>query len=297
MSARRLRIACVVSFLDEDRYLAAFLDSMDAQIRPPDELVLVDDGSRDRSRQVAGRFAERREATRVLCRRRRPPERDRLVHAPELRAFRWAVSQLSEPWDVVVKMDADLSLSPDLFATMESAFLSDPRLGIGGTYLSVVDPYTQQVRRERCRPHHARGGTKFYRRACWEQIGPLPEALGWDTIDELAARRRGWRTASVPCRLGDTIHLRPTGVYDGRIRAQFRWGSCAYGIGQHPLWVTASAVRRIGERPPLVAPIAFLAGWIAARLRNGPRASEELRAFGRQEQLTELKTLVRELAL
>ncbi|HWE34135.1 MAG TPA: glycosyltransferase family A protein [Solirubrobacteraceae bacterium] len=288
-----MKIACVVSFLDEDRFLPSLLDSIAAQTRPPDELLLVDDGSRDRSQHVAARFASGRPAVRLLCRERRPRERDRLVNAPELRAFRWAVGRLSEPWDVVVKMDADLSLSPDLFATMEREFESDTRLGIGGAYLSVVDPHTQQLRRERCRSYHTRGGTKFYRRACWEQIGPLPEALGWDTIDELAARRAGWRTASVACDAGDTIHLRPTGVYDGRVRAQYRWGSCAYGIGQHPLWVLASAVRRIGEPPFFVAAVAFLSGWVAARLRGGPRASQELREFGRSEQLAELRSLVR----
>jgi glycosyltransferase involved in cell wall biosynthesis len=288
-----VRIACVVSFLDEDRYLPSLLDSIAAQTRPPDELLLVDDGSRDRSQQVAARFASGRSGVRVLCRERRPRERDRLVNAPELRAFRWAVEHVSEPWDVVVKMDADLSLSPDLFATMEREFEIDDRLGIGGAYLSVVDPHTQQLRRERCRSYHARGGTKFYRRACWEQIGPLPEALGWDTIDEIAARRAGWRTASVACDAGDTIHLRPTGVYDGRVRAQFRWGSCAYGIGQHPVWVLASAVRRLGERPFVVAAGAFLGGWVAALLRRGPRASADLREFGRSEQLAELRSLVR----
>jgi biofilm PGA synthesis N-glycosyltransferase PgaC len=288
-----LRIACVVSFLDEAPQLERFLPSVLAQTRRPDELLLVDDGSSDDSAAVAGRFADALDGARALSRPRRPPARDRLAGAPEVRSFQWAVPQLEPGWDVVVKMDADLVLSADLFETIEQAFLSDSRLGIAGTYLSVIEPLTGQRTRERCPPMHARGATKFYRRACYEQVSPLRAELGWDTVDEIAARRHGWRTAAIACPSGDTLHLRPTGAHDGRLRAQYRWGICAYSIGQHPLWVAASVGRRMWERPRLLAALAFAWGWISARLKQAPRPPSEVREFGRAEQLAELRARVR----
>lgn len=290
-----LRIGCVVSFLDERPHLERFLASVEGQTRPPDELLLVDDGSADGSATLTRAFAARLPWARALSRPPRPPARDRLVGAPELRAFQWALPVLAEPWDVVVKMDADLVLSADLFETMEQEFDSDPRLGIAGAYLSAPDPTTGALTREPCRPEHARGPTKFYRRGCYEQIAPLTAALGWDTADEIAARRHGWRTAAIGCPSGDTVHLRPTGAHDGRLRAHYRWGICAYGIGQHPLWIAASAARRLRNRPPIVASLAFVAGWLAARARRAPRAPAEVRAFGRSEQLSELRGRVRRL--
>jgi poly-beta-1,6-N-acetyl-D-glucosamine synthase len=286
-----LRIVCVVSFLNEQRHLDQFLESVEAQDRPPDEMLLVDDGSSDDSPRIAREFVRRRPEARFLRRPLRPPARDRLADAAVVRAFEWAVSQLSEPWDVVVKMDADLALSPDLFTTIERAFLDRPDLGVAGTYLSIVDPRTGERHRERCPPQHARGPTKFYRRSCYEQIAPLPAMLGWDTIDELSARRSGWRTASVACAAGDTIHLRPTGAHDGLVRAQFRWGTCAYAIGQHPAWVLASAARRLRDQPKVIGSAAFLAGWLTASIRRSPRASAEVRAFGRGEQLRQLRRI------
>ncbi len=291
-----LRIACIVPFQDEECYLGRLLDSIVVQQRPPDELLLVDDGSRDGSPQLAAEFAGRQPRVRLLRRPRRQPTRDRLVDAPELGAFQWALPQVSGPWDVAVKMDADLVLSPDLFATLERVFLEYPDLGIAGPYLSLIDPRTGEQRRERCPPKHVRGAAKFYRRACYEQIAPMPAALGWDTIDEIAARRRGWHTASVACPAGDTIHLRPTGAHSGPIRAQFRWGSCAYGIGQHPVWVAISATRRLGDRPLMLASAAYVAGWCMALAQRRPRASAELRAFGRREQMEALRTLAFALA-
>jgi glycosyltransferase involved in cell wall biosynthesis len=266
---------------------------MTAQQRFPDLLVLIDDGSSDRSAEIAAAFAAGHENVRMLSRPPRPPERDRLARAAELRSFQWGLQQLDAPWDVVVKMDADLALCPDLFATVEHEFQQSPALGVAGGHLSVVDEQTGELRRERSAPNHVRGPNKFYRRDCFEQISPLPAFLGWDTIDEITARMHGWEARSIECPSGDIVHLRPTGRADGRVRAQYRWGVCAYGIGQHPLWVLLSTARRLGERPRGLSGFAFITGWATAAVRRRSRASALVRAHGRREQLTELRSRAR----
>jgi biofilm PGA synthesis N-glycosyltransferase PgaC len=284
-----LRVVCIVPFLNEAEHLQTFLDSLTGQLRFPDLLVLVDDGSTDGSPEIAAVFAATRQNVTLLSRPSRPAARDRLAEAAELRAFQWALGEVRRPWDVVAKLDADLELSADLFHTVEGAFLQRPDLGIAGGYLSAIDPDTGAPRRERCRPEHVRGATKFYRRSCYEQIAPIEPFLGWDTIDEIAARANGWRTASLSCPQGDSIHLRPTGGVDGRLLAQYRWGMCAYRIGQHPLWVLMSAGRRLANRPHLLGSAAFLTGWATAALQRQRRAEPDLRAHGRHEQLAVLR--------
>jgi len=105
----------------------------------------------------------------------------------------------------------------------------------------------------------------------------------------VSARACVWQTASLSCPRGDVVHLRATGSRDGMLRAQYRWGRCAWGIGQHPLWVLLSAVRRLGERPRGSAALAFIAGWANAMLGQHPRARRELRARVRHEELAELR--------
>ena len=285
-----LRIVCVAPFLNEERYLGSFLESIERQTRMPDEIVLVDDGSSDASWNIAAEFAQRHSNVRALRRPPRPPERDRLASAHELQAFQWAVSQAADGWDVAVKLDADLILNADLFEALERAFLDQPDLGIAGAYLSVIDGTTGQ-RREPTPKGHVRGATKFYRRECYETIAPLPAILGWDTIDEVTARSHGWRTGSIDCPGGDIIHLRPTGAANGLLRAHFRWGTCAYAIGQHPLWITASAVRRLRSRPRVFASLAYIAGCVAGFVRRCPRARADVRMFGRREDLRRLRSL------
>src|SRR4051812_49361860 len=108
-----MKLAVVTSFLYEERDLPTLLRSVEAQDRPPDEFVLVNDGSIDRSGLIAAEFASRHEYAHVFTRPHRPRERDRLAHAAELVAFCSGAEQINIAWDVVAKLDADLDLTPD----------------------------------------------------------------------------------------------------------------------------------------------------------------------------------------
>jgi hypothetical protein len=224
----------------------------------------------------------------------RRASRDRLTGAPELRAFLWGVGLLDPGWDIVAKLDGDLHLSASLFGDVRDRFRADQQLGITGADLAVREP-NGRTRLERSPGYHVRGPNKFYRRACFERISPLPAILGWDTIDDLRAQAAGWTAASFMPTSGPSIHLRPTGRHDGRLRAQRRWGACAWAYGAHPLWIAVSALRRSAVSPGGVAGIHYLAGWLAAGLRGEPRAEPELLARRRREDLDRLRSPIRKL--
>jgi biofilm PGA synthesis N-glycosyltransferase PgaC len=283
-----LRLVAIVSFLDEERVLPAFLGSVAAQTRPPDRLLLVDDGSRDGSAVLAETFARRHDFASVLRRPVRPAEADRLATAAELRAFNWALSTLDGRWELVAKLDADLSLPPETLASVEARFRDDPALGIAGPRLRSLDEAGRDVS-HRTRPEHVEGAVKFYRRECLEQIAPIPPILGWDTIDEVRARMRGWRTAGGSLAENPVVHVRPMGARDGAIRAHRRWGACAYAYGEHPLYALAMGVRQLPERPRVVGGLSYVAGWMLAALRRAPRAEPELRSYVRRTQLRRLR--------
>jgi biofilm PGA synthesis N-glycosyltransferase PgaC len=281
----------VVSFLDEERCLGPMLDSMAAQTRPPDRLLLVDDGSSDASGEIAAAFARAHPYASLLRREARPPTRDRLVAAPELRAFGWALGRIDVDYDVVVKMDADLLLPRGLLAEMQRRFEAEPRLGIAGPYLSASFRDVGVIR-ERNPAYHVRGPAKFYRRECLEQVMPLPHMLGWDTIDEVRARMHGWTTRSFESADGDVIHMRPTGSHDGILRGFRRDGDGAYRYGAHPLHVALGAVNRLRDRPFGLGGAHYIAGWALAAARRVPRAEPEVRAHARREQLRRIRAML-----
>lgn len=277
-----MRCLVIVPFLDEAELLPRFLASLDAQTRRPERVVLCDDGSTDASPEIVAGFAAEREWATVVRRPPRDPGRDRLQGAPELVAFLWALEQVDKPWDVVVKMDADLELAPEHFATVLAAFGADPRLGMAGTYLATLDAAGEPVV-EPHPAHHVRGPSRFYRRACFEAISPIPVMLGWDGSDEVRARARGWETRSIELPGRPTVHLRPTGLHDGRLRAHVRWGLCAYAVGTHPFGVVASGMLRSRTSPRVLGGAAFVYGWIDAAARRAPRAPADIRRAKRRE--------------
>lgn len=284
-----MKIVIVASFLNEEWCLPTFLGSVARQSRLPDLMVLVDDGSTDSSGKLAEDYASGRPNVMVLHRPPRPPAHDRLAEAGELKAFQWALSHVDLDWDVVAKMDADLDLAPNSLETLEQAFASDAALGLAGLPLSERNAKGELV--VVASPlRHVRGATKFYRRACWEQIGPLPEILGWDTLDEFLARRSGWRTQSFSVPRGETVHLRRVGGHGPILRSFRRWGVCSWGYGAHPLYVLLYGFILMRQRRPyLIGGVNFMIGWAAAALRRAPRADASIREALRRDQLARIR--------
>ena len=277
-------VAAAVPFLNEREHLPTLLESLAAQTRPPGELLLVDDGSTDGSGEIAEAFAAEHPWARVLHRPPREPERDRLATAKELEAFGWAVAQLASEWQVVAKLDADIRLTPRTLETLAGELQRDEMLGLAGTFLQ------EDGRRVQIGAGHVHGATKFYRRACWDDIAPIPPILGWDTIDEFTARMRGWRTQSFAMPDGDPEHLRPRGTHDGLLRGYRRWGECSYALGEAPLHVALYTLRQMAtDRPPVAGGASYAAGYARAALRRVPRARAEVRAYVRDEQKRRLK--------
>lgn len=284
-----MKIAMVVVFLDEEQYLPTLLDSVAAQSRPPDRLILVDDGSTDGSAEWAERFAERHHWVDVQRRPTRGPERDRLASASVWTGFQSAVEHLdAEDYDVVAKVDADLALTPRLLEEIEARFSADPTLGLTGPYLSELDAVGRR-KRLRWRPEHVGGATKFYRRECYDDVYPLPALLNLDMVDEVKARARGWRTQSFEASAGDPVHLRPHGTRDGTLRGFRRWGRGDYVSGSHPLLVLFVGLQRLREQPPVIGSLNYFAGYALAALRRSPRWDVELRVRHRHEQIARVR--------
>jgi glycosyltransferase involved in cell wall biosynthesis len=286
-----MRIALVVPFQNEERSLPHLLRSLAEQSRPADELLLVDDGSIDGSPEIAAEFAATHSYARVCRRPPRDPGRDRLARGSAVRAFAWGVDRLQEGWDVVAKLDADLSLNPLTLATIEGALADDPELGITGAWLSVEE--NGHPVRHRGRPEHVDGAVKFYRRPCFDSIAPLPMLLGWDTIDEVRARLRGWKTGPVAVPGGDPLHLRPMSTHDGILRGYRRRGVCAWCAGEPFLHVVLVGVQRAGDRPRVLAGANYVIGWLGAAARREPRAEAEVLEEVRRETLGRIRRRAR----
>ena len=102
---------------------------------------------------------------------------------------------------------------------LNDRFSSDATLGMFGGVCTIMQNEKWEIE-ALTNLDHIRGALKAYRKDCFEQIGGLKKAMGWDTLDELLARYYGWKV-SVDAEL-KVQHLKPTGTtYSQKLPLQF----------------------------------------------------------------------------
>jgi biofilm PGA synthesis N-glycosyltransferase PgaC len=278
------RLLVVSPVRNEAAHIERVALALAAQTRRPDLWIVVDDQSTDETPQILSRLAERLDFMRVL--NAQPADagsaRDRLAVAAEARAFNIGLNSVSwQTFTHVAKLDGDIELSERYFERLLGEFARDGALGLAGGVLTERDG--EGWREEHAASeYHVRGALKCYTRDCLESIGGIEERLAWDTIDEVYARMRGFRTRSLPEIVA--LHHRPCGSADGTLRGRARHGRCVY-ITHFPLaWVSLRAVKTAAERPLGLSGLAFLGGYLWAGVARTPQVKDPaFRAFVRRE--------------
>jgi glycosyltransferase involved in cell wall biosynthesis len=277
------RLVVISPCRDEEQFVQLTLNSVVNQTLRPHLWIIVDDGSRDQTAAIVGRYAETYPWIQLVRRRRGGP---RQLGPGVVSAFNAGLAALgNEPFDVIAKLDSDTEFGPETFAAVMAHF-DDPRVGMasGNTYLLTGEKLVF----EGYAAYHVPGNAKFYRRACFRDIGGLQPVYGWDVIDETDARRHGWLTRSDPKIV--FIHHRMQGSSFGMLQGRVIWGRCAYAIGSHPLFAVARGIYRMAQRPWVLGGLAFIYGFFAGYFNPSLQrlTDPELIHFLRREQLYRL---------
>ena len=281
--AHAMKYLIITPARDEEKHIEETIRAIASQTIPPTEWIIVDDGSSDRTAEIAKRYALRFPWIHVVC---RPNRGTRKSGGGVIEAFYEGYKAVQcNDWEFIVKLDADLTFSPDYFQKCFENFEHEPRLGVGGgdIYHEIGGASTLEVNPK----FHVRGATKIYRRACWEAIGGLLQAPGWDTIDEVKANMLGWKSHSFSEL--HVIHHRLTGTADGVLRDRIKHGVACYISGYHPLFLAASCVSRLVQRPYVAGSAAICYGFLKGYWTRIPRVNDtHLIKYLRAQQLRRL---------
>lgn len=271
---------------DEEAFLERTVESLIRQTHRPEEFVIVDDGSKDATGEIADFYASRHSWIRTVHRQDRG---FRKTGAGIIEAFYAGFRELRcTAWDYLAKLDGDLSFEPMYFGTCLERLDSDPQLGIAGGMLYYIEN-GQRVLEDAPR-FHVRGGAKIYRRECWNSIGGIWPGPSNDTIDEVKANMLGWRSLSFDDLLLE--HHRPTGKAYGRWGALTKNGNGDYVCGYHPLFMMAKCAKRSVRPPYIIGAAGLMWGYVKAYLTHCPRVDEpEMICYLRRQQLRRLAGL------
>jgi poly-beta-1,6-N-acetyl-D-glucosamine synthase len=271
-----LTYAAVTPARDEETNLPRLLDSLVAQTIRPVAWVIVENGSSDATLSIARRAAAEHPWIRVL----QAPPGDRYDRSSPLkRAFHAGVQALDGKGDIVVKLDADVSLDPDFFEGVMEAFEADPTLGMAsGTCFEQRDGGWRELI---LLGGHCWGPTRSYRRTCLDAVLPLDDGGGFASIDETKAHLAGFRTQTLrhlPFR-----HHRMEGTGEGsRWQSWAAQGTAAHYTGYRLSYLLARCAYRMRTDP---VALALIVGYLDAAVRRCPRYRDrQVRAALRERQ-------------
>ena len=265
--AGSVKYAVITPVRDEAEFIEKTLYSMVRQTVRPTEWVIVDDGSTDQTPEMVAGYAAGHPWLSLV---RRADRGARQRGKGVVEAFYAGYETLTADYDFIVKLDGDLSFEPDYFESLLREFAASPRLGIaGGGVYERLDGHNWVLRAAR---DHVRGPTKVYRRACFEEIGGLVPALGWDGVDEWKARSLGWEVRSFLDL--KVLHYRVTGSATGSLKSRLEEGYGAYYMGYHPLFLIARGIQHMSSRPYLTGGMAMIVGFFIAPIRRKERLQD-----------------------
>ncbi|MBI3287419.1 MAG: glycosyltransferase [Chloroflexi bacterium] len=234
--AERGSVSVIFTLRDEAASIGPLLESLLAQERRPEEIVIVDGGSRDGTPQIVQAYHDRLPI--VLLRREGcniAQGRNAAIAAARgaVIASTDAGVRLDAGWlkHIVGPLEADPSLE-----VVSGFFLSDPRspfeLALGATALPELRDIDPQAFNPSSR-------SVAFRRQAWERAGGYPEWLDYceDLVFDFALRRSGARFAFAPRAIA---YHRPRSNLRDFVIQYFRY---ARGDGKADLWRARHAIR------------------------------------------------------
>lgn len=262
------RYVLIMPTRDEETLLASTLDCITSQTLLPAELVIVDDGSSDRTGAIADTAAEAHPWITVIHREDRG---GRQVGRGVVEAFYAGYDALrTDQYTYIAKIDGDCSFSSTYFERILDIMERDPRLG--GASGKVFNPVGDELFEERIIDEMVSGQIHLWRRAAWNDIGGFVPEVMWDGITFHRARMCGWKTRSFPDPELRILHHRLMGSSEKNIiHGRLRWGRGQWFMGTHPLYIMASGINRMRERPYVMGGLLIMCGYVLSMIQRKPR--------------------------
>ena len=249
-----VHVAVVVTVLNEVATIADLLESLAAQTRPPDEVIIADGGSTDGTLDVLAAYDG--------------PLPLRVIHVPgaNISEGRNVAIQATRA-SIIACTDAGVRLSSTwlehLLAPWERTgdnppavagfFLPAPQTTFELALAATTLPLREEIVPERFLPSSR---SVAFRRETWERVGGYPEWLRYseDIVFDLRVRSLVgdfvWAPEAV-------VFFRPRTT----LRAYFRqYRNYAFGDGQADLWRLRHLIRYTTYL--LVLPLLILGGWL-----------------------------------
>lgn len=279
----QIKYVIVTPARNEEEYIEKTIRSVAAQTILPAEWIIVNDGSSDNTGKIIDDYAKQYTWIRATHRANRG---FRKSGGGVIEAFYDGYKKLKfQDYDFIVKLDGDLTFDPDYFERLFCCFRENRKLGIaGGMIYHIING---ALKLEENPIFHVRGATKVYKKDCWNALGGLLKAPGWDTLDEVKANMLGWETKSFANL--KIIHHRYTGSADGIWSNWVKNGRANYISGYHPVFMLFKCVKRLFQKPYILVSLGLFWGFVSGYLKKISQVNDSrLISYLRKQQINRM---------
>lgn len=201
-----MNFSIIIPAHNEESSIGLTLQSLADQTLLPKQIVVVNDNSTDNTRSIVEDFQKHHDYITLV---NVTSSNKHLPGTKIINAFYKGHEVLDTNYDVLCKFDADLIFPLNYLETLALHFNKSKTIGMVAGYC-YIQKNNDWILESITGKDHIRGALKAYRKDCFEAIGQLKRAMGWDTIDELLAKYNNYDIV-----LDETLHvkhLKPTGA-------------------------------------------------------------------------------------
>lgn len=251
-----MRFLIVIPAHNEEKNIFFTLKSLEAQSFKDFKIIVVNDGSTDKTAEIVREFSERLPKFELL-------NLETSEHEPGAKVVRTFNKGLNSvdfnDFDIICKFDADIIFPENYLMEVHKVYESNPKAGMVSGIVKIKksvfeknlafdfkDEKQQWTFENLSSKNHVRGPIKSYRKACFVAMNGLRPVLGWDNIDVMLAEMNGWEVATIKNIW--VKHLRPTAYKYKKQKAE-KLGEYFYNIGLSlPLAIISSGKSSIKNK-------------------------------------------------
>ena len=241
---------------NEEKNISFCLESLKNQTFRDFRVVVVNDGSKDKTAEIAEKFQQYDERFQLI----NLEQSEHQPGAKVVRTFNKGLnSQNLDSFQIICKYDADIIFPTNYLKKIQEVFENNSKAGMVSGLVKIKksvfenalafdfkDEKRQWKFENLSSQNHVRGPIKAYRKECFVSMNGLRPVLGWDNIDVMLAQKNGWEVVTIKDLW--VKHLRPTAYKYKKQKAE-KLGEYFYNIGLSlPLAMVSSAKSSIKNK-------------------------------------------------
>ena len=127
----QMKYYIIIPTYNEEKFIALTLQSIVEQTVLPSKVVVVNDGSTDKTVEIIQSFCDKHSFFSLV---NKTSDAIHLPGSKVIQAFQKGLETLDGNYDIMVKIDADLIFPSNYFETIIKHFQSDERIGMVGGF-------------------------------------------------------------------------------------------------------------------------------------------------------------------